>query len=96
MYLLLHAGEDFNDTEPFEVTIPAGMTAISASIPIVNDDINEAEEIFLVVLEVASNITNEIDFTGLTQTTVCRIPENDRKCRLKWGNWESREWEMGC
>ena len=79
-YLSLHAGMDFNGTQ-FEVTIEAGNTSVTADIPIVDDDINEAEEEFVVVLEVVSNTTNPVEFT--TQTTVCRIPENDRKCRLK-------------
>ena len=85
MYLSVHAGMDFNDTQPFEVTIPAGTTAIRADIPIVDDDINEGAEEFVVVAEVASVTTNPVDFSGptQTQTTVCRIPANDRKCHLK-------------
>ena len=85
VYLPIHAGTDFNDTQPFEVTIPAGTAAIMADIPIVDDDINEGTEEFVVVLEVASVTTNPVDFSGptQTQTTVCRIPENDRKCHLK-------------
>ena len=78
----LHSGMDFNDTQPFEVTMAAGTTVVTADIPIVNDEINEAEEEFVVVLEVASNITNQVELT--TQTTVCRIPASDRKCHLKW------------
>ena len=84
VYLSLHAGMDFNDT-PFEVTMAAGTTVVTADIPIVDDEINEAEEIFVVVLEVVSNITNPVEF--ITNTTVCRIPQNDRKyqwnCSMK-------------
>ena len=76
----LHSGMDFNDTQPFEVTMAAGTTVVTADIPIVNDEINEAEEEFVVVLEVASNITNQVELT--TQTTVCRIPASDRKGHL--------------
>lgn len=84
IYFPLYAGMDFNDTQPFEVTIPAGMTTISGDIPIVDDEINEGTEEFVVVLEVASVTTNSVDFTGQTQnqTTVCRISANDRKCHL--------------
>ena len=69
---------DFNDTQPFEVTLAAGHEVVTADIPIVDDEINEAEEVFVVVLEVVSNTTNRMEFT--TNTTVCRIPANDRKC----------------
>jgi len=72
---------DFNDTQPFEVTMAAGTTVVTAEIPIFNDEINEAEEKFIVVLEVVSNTTNPVVFT--TQTTVCRIPRNDRKYQLE-------------
>ena len=80
MYLSLHAGMDFNDTQPFEVTMAAGTEAVTASIGIVDDEINEAAEDFVVVLEVVSNTTNPVEFT--IQTTICRIPGNDRKCYL--------------
>ena len=68
---------DFNDTQPFEVTMAAGTTMVTADIPIVNDEINEAEEEFVVILEVVSNTTNQVELT--TQTTVFRIPQSDRK-----------------
>ena len=80
MYLSFHAGMDFNDTQPFEVTMAAGTTVVTADIPIVDDEINEAEEEFVVVLEVVSNTTNPVEFT--TQTTVCRIRPSDRKCQI--------------
>ena len=72
---------DFNDTQPFEVTLTAGTEVVMAQIPIVDDEINEAAEDFVVVLEVVSNTTNPVEFT--TQTTVCRIPRSDRKCHLR-------------
>jgi len=55
----------------------AGTTVVTGDIPIVDDEINEAEEEFVVVLEVVSNTTNPVEFT--TQTTVCRISQSDRK-----------------
>ena len=78
----LHAGMDFNDAQPFEVTMAAGTEAVIATIPIVDDEINEAEEEFVVVLSVNGTFTNPVAFT--TQTTVCRIPRSDRKCHLKY------------
>ena len=77
VYLYLPTGMDFNDT-PFVVTMAAGNTSVAANVFIVDDEINEAEEVFVVVLEVVSNTTNLVEFT--TNTTVCRIPANDRKC----------------
>jgi len=78
MYLSLYAGMGFNDTQPFNVTMAAGTEAVEADIDIVDDEINEAAEDLVVVLEVASNTTNPVEFT--IQTTICRIPGNDRKC----------------
>ena len=54
---------------------------VTADIPIVDDVITEAEEEFVVVLEVVSNTTIPVEFT--TQTTVCRIPQSDRKNHKK-------------
>ena len=79
--LSLHAGMDFNDAQPFQVTMRAGTESTMATIPIVDDEINEAEEEFVVVLGVNGTFTNPVAFT--TQTTVCRIPRSDRKCLLR-------------
>jgi len=91
MYLPLHAGADFNNTQPFEITIPARTTAAGGSIDITNDEINEGAQEFVVVLEVASVTTNPVDFSGSTQiqTTVCRIPASDRKCHFKCSTYIS-------
>ena len=80
MHLSLHAGKDFNETPPFEVTMRAGTEVVTASIPIVNDEINEAAEDFVVVLGVTNDTTNRVEYT--IQTTVCRIPASDRKCHF--------------
>ena len=71
---------DFSDAT-LDVTIPAGSTSVTADIPIIDDEINEADEEFVVVLEVVGNITNPVVFT--TNAAVCRIPPNDRKGHLK-------------
>ena len=57
----------------------AGTEVVTADIPIFDDEINEAAEDFVVVLEVV-NTTNPVEFT--TQTTVCNIPQSDRKCHI--------------
>ena len=71
-YCLL-AGEDFNDTEPFEVTIPARTEPLTVSIPTLDDDINELDEEYIVYLEVIGSV----DFSR--HNTTCRIRENDRE-----------------
>ena len=98
MYLPLHAGADFNDTQPFEIIIPARTTAAGGGIHITDDEINEGAQEFVVVLEVASNTTNPVDFSGPTQiqTTVCRIPANDRKCHLKCSTYCHAWSKLGC
>ena len=65
---------DFNATETV-TEIAAGSTRWDKGIQIVDDDINEAQEEFEVFLTVEGNFT----VTYTIQTTVCRIPENDRK-----------------
>jgi len=70
----LLAGEDFNDTEPFEVTIPAWTDLLTVSIPTLDDDINELDEDYIVYLEVIGSV----DFSSRHSTT-CRIRENDRE-----------------
>ena len=80
-HMSLHAGMDFSAAQTIEVTMAEGTEAVIATIPIVDDEINEAEEEFVVVLGVNGTFTNPVRFT--TQTTVCRIPRNDRKCHLR-------------
>ena len=67
--------------QPFEVTMAAGTEAVRAQIPIVDDEINEAAEDFVVVLGIASDTTNPVQFTS--QSAVCRIPRSDRKCPIE-------------
>jgi len=71
-YCLL-AGEDFNNTQPFEVLISARSAPLSVSIPTFDDDINELDEDYIVFLEVIGSV----NISRLN--TTCRIPENDRK-----------------
>ena len=53
----------------------AAGTRLEQGIQIFDDQINEAQEVFVVVMRVESNFTVRYD----RQTTVCRIPESDRK-----------------
>ena len=71
-YCLL-AGEDFNNTQPFEVPVSARSTPLSVSIPTFDDDINELDEDYIVFLEVIGSV----NISRLN--TTCRIRENDRK-----------------
>ena len=71
---IFHAVNDFNDTEII-ATIPPRTTRWEQGIQIFDDNINEAEEVFNVLLTVEGNLTVEY----LIRTAVCRIPESDRK-----------------
>ena len=65
---------DFNDTQPFVATISAQMATLTVSITTVDDDINELDESYIVLLEVIEPAEQLI-----RHNTTCRIPENDRK-----------------
>ena len=69
-----HAVNDFNATE-IVTEIAAGSTRCEEGIQIYDDNINEAQEEFEVFLTVEGNF----NVTYTIRTTVCRIPESDRK-----------------
>ena len=79
---------DFNATEI--VTEIAAGSRWDEGIQIYDDNINEAQEEFEVLLTVEGNFT----VTYTIQTTVCRIPESDRKpfcgfaIHLIYTSWE--------
>ena len=76
-----HTVSDFNATD-IVTEIAAGNTRWDKGIQIFDDDINEAQEEFEVFLTVEGNFT----VTYTIQTTVCRIPENDRKLLSKYNS----------
>ena len=75
----LHAGRDFNDTVIL-TEVPAAQSRLVQAIQIFDDDINEGREVFYVSLEVVGNISNAVLYRN--QTTLCMIPESDRKLYL--------------
>ena len=78
-------GQDYGNSPPVEVVL-SGSTrgALRALIPISDDEINELEEGFMVILEVASAVDPAlVDLTG-RNTALCRIRDNDRKLKAKW------------
>ena len=81
MYLCMffYAGNDFNDTV-IVTEVPAAQTLLLHAIEILDDEINEALEVFDVFLEVAGNISNAVQYR--IQTTLCRIRQSDRKLYL--------------
>ena len=81
-----HTVSDFNATE-IVTEIAAANTRWEEGIEIFDDDINEAQEEFEVFLMVEGNFT----VTYTIQTTVCRIPENDRKLLRKFAMYTA--WE---
>ena len=70
------------------VTIPSDEDGVqkldfNASVPIVDDDINEPEELFIIVLSVGSSIDRDgITFNEDRRSSLCRIFDNDGKLNL--------------
>ena len=71
-----HAVAHFNDTV-IETEIPGEHTLVLQEIQIFDDDINEASEVFDVLLDVLSEQRSNVMFR--TQRTTCRIRQSDRK-----------------
>ena len=72
---------DFNDSVHI-VTVPAGQRVedIDVFIPITDDDINEADEGFVVLLEVVDPAVAPFVDLSTRNATLGRIDDNDGKC----------------
>ena len=79
--ICFHAVTDFNDTV-IEAEILGGQTQVLQDIQIFDDNINEAPEVFYVVLDVLSEQRSNVMF-GI-QRTICRIHQSDRKLSCKY------------
>ena len=77
--ICFHAVTDFNDTV-IEAVIPGGQTQVLQEIQIFNDNINEAPEVFYVLLDILSEQRSNVMF-GI-QRTICRIRQSDRKLQI--------------
>ena len=81
-YLYLIGGADFSTT-PLELTFPAGDARILTLFPgisILDDDINEAVQIFALILEVADAIApDRVDLQSERFASLARIFDDDRK-----------------
>ena len=53
------------------------------SIPIADDEINEHEEGFMVMLEIASAVDAHLVDLSSRNAALCRIRDNDRKFQFK-------------
>ena len=75
-------GQDFSNSPPVEIVLSGSARGIlSAPIPISDDEINELEEGFIVVLEVASAVDPAlVDLSG-RNTALFRIRDNDGKLK---------------
>ena len=72
---------DFNDTVIIS-EIPEGQTQKEEDIQIIDDEINEAPEVFNVLLDVLSEQRSNVIFR--IQRTLCRIRQSDRKLSYKY------------
>ena len=70
---------DFNNTV-IETEIPGGQTQVLQEIQIFDDDINEAPEVFYVLLDILSEQRSNVMFR--IQRTICRIRQSDRKLQI--------------
>ena len=70
---------DFTNTV-IETEIPGGQTQVLQEIQIFDDDINEAPEVFYVLLDILSEQRSNVMF-GI-QRTICRIRQSDRKLQI--------------
>ncbi len=73
----MYTGSDFDPIEETVVFNPsAAFEAIQVDIPIINDAINEADEGFLVILELTSD-PGSVNI--IRHDTLVKIRDNDRK-----------------
>lgn len=57
------------------------ITRVPASIPIVDDEVDEArEQVFIVYMEVLNATNRELLITDEQNVSICTIIDNDRKC----------------
>ena len=88
---------DFNDSVRI-VTVPAGQRVedITVDIPIIDDDIDEADEGFIILLEVVDPAVAPSVDLSTRNTTLGRIDDNDSKLLLyifvtydQSGSWQA-------
>ena len=72
---------DFSDTVII-TEIPEGQTQVPVDIQIFDDEINEAPEVFNVLLDVLSEQRSNVMFR--IQRTLCTICQSDRKLSYKF------------
>ena len=82
------AGQDYTEVVNEERTIPAGKTEVEVTVPILQDDIDEANETFNVKIEVVSGTAVEGDATG-----VVTILDDDDPASVSIGNASKAEGE---
>ena len=78
---IFHTVADFNDTI-IETEIPEGETQQAVDIQIFDDEINEAPEVFHLLLDVLSEQRSNVVFR--VQKTLCRIRQSDCKLSCKY------------
>ena len=81
LFISFCTGSDFNDTVII-TEIPEEQTQVLQEIQIFDDEINEAPEVFNVLLDVLSEQRSNVIFRS--QTTLCRIRQSDRKLSCKY------------
>lgn len=76
MYVYSTAGTDYN-SGPYTVTFPAGVTGVAFNVSIINDNVLEKDESFILTIAVDS-LPSKIANTTIAQASVT-ITDNDSK-----------------
>ena len=81
MYIMhIHIiGEDY-EPGPYNVIIPAEMTSALFNITITNDDINEGNETFNLVVNVSS-LSSNVTVGETSQTTITIMNDDGKQCK---------------
>ena len=81
------------DITPIEIIFEANEFTrddVVSQISIINDEINEADEFFVVVLEIVDAVNPAIVDLSVQNASLCQIMDNDRKWKLSEGACMSR------
>ena len=79
-FLIISIGSDFDNNPSTGIFYAASSSPnITVSIPITDDEINEPEEGFMVMLEVASAVDPDLVALSVRSTALCRIHDDDGK-----------------
>ena len=83
LYCIIYTGYDDFDSTPIYATFPSvgasvRIISMKLNIPIIADDIDEADQVFIIFLEVV-NAINSNNITSFQNVSICRIINDESK-----------------